>query len=153
MRELSSSFLFRPFAGDIIKVKKLPWESPKHRSRTFAPRRSATFPLSLTPEVAGPGLFHAPGHRKTFFTLFTTPDPGAWVIARLCSTRGNQARGLPLGVEHVSANGVSRLRAKLETEAPDPDLYRDFPFGEEPSRQAGLHLATTTYESSRQSSV
>jgi len=129
--ELNSKFLFRPFAGEIIKVKETSWASP-NTGESFRAKVFSEVPFAPDAEVAGP-VYSTLQVRGNILTLFTTPDPGAWVSARAILYRGIKSVDFRSELNTYPQMGF-RAFAELETEMPGPELYRDFPFGEEPSR-------------------
>ena len=130
-REINSTFRFRPFAGDIIKVKETSWESP-NTGETFRAKTFSDVPFVADAEVAGP-VYSTLQVKGNILTLFTTPDPGAWVNAQAILYHGIKRVDFRSEL-NTYPQMAFRAFAELETETPDPEFYRDFPFGEEPSR-------------------
>jgi hypothetical protein len=131
-RELGSRFLFRPFAGDIIKVKETSWESP-NTGENFRAKTFSDVLFVPDAEVAGP-VYSTLQVKGNILTLYTTPDPGAWVIAQAVLYHGIKRVDFRSEL-NTYPQMAFRAFAELETGAPDPEFYRDFPFGEEPSRK------------------
>ena len=130
-RELNSKFLFRPFSGEIIKVKETSWASP-NTGENFRAKAFSEVPFVPDAEVAGP-VYSTLQVKGNILTLFTTPDPGAWVSAQAILYRGIKRVDFRSEL-NTYPQMAFRAFAELETEMPGPELYRDFPFGEEPSR-------------------
>jgi len=131
-RELGCSFLFRPFSGDIIKVKETLWASP-NTGENFRAKAFSDVSFSPDAEEDGP-VYSAFQVKANIVTLFTTPDPVAWVTAQAVLYPGIKRVDFRSSLNTNPQMGF-RAFAELELDGPDAEVYRDFPFGEEQSRK------------------
>jgi Glycosyl hydrolases family 38 N-terminal domain len=130
--QLTSHFLFRPFAGEIIKVNETLWAASNNGEKFRAKNFSE---LSFTPvlEVSG-AAFSALRVRANILTLNTTEDIPAWVTAEAVVYPG--IRRVDFRTELSTYHQMAfHAFSELESAAPASALIRDFPFGEEESRR------------------
>jgi hypothetical protein len=125
------SVIFRPFKGEITQINETFWASPNVNAK-FRAKSFDEISYSIAVEAAGPTRF-ALAVRGSILTQTQTEEPAAWVTARAILHKG-----LPKVEIIAELHTYPRMRflalAECEFGPGEPKVVRDFPFGEEESR-------------------
>jgi len=129
---IPEGLIFRPFTGTLTKVKESYWGAPNTgETRRLKDFSEATY--HVAPRIAGPA-FDSLTVTAPLLTLSTTEDSPIQVEATAISYRGQQRIDFETTLRCNPNLGILAF-AELETNSSAWTITRDFPFGEEATRQ------------------